>query len=77
MPQATSTPTKDQAFEEMLDALQMIYDADEDCRRDNLPRIPISAKASITRALLVGWHWSSRVGKGFFAPRKTENGETE
>lgn len=67
-------PTKDRAFEEMLDALQMIYDADEDCRRDNLPQIPGSAKAILIRALLIGWRWSSRDGQGFFAPRKSREG---
>ena len=66
MPQSIDT-TKADAFEEMLDALWMVYDADEDCRRDNLPQIPAPAKAKIVRALLCAGRYSHRAGYGFFA----------
>jgi hypothetical protein len=39
------------AAPEMLDALVMIRDADEDCRRDGLPTIPFGPRAKIDAAI--------------------------
>ena len=39
------------AAPEMLEALEMIRDADEDCKRDGLPTIPEIARAKIDAAI--------------------------
>jgi hypothetical protein len=39
------------AAPDLLDALEMVRDADEDCKRDGLPTIPPVARATIDRAL--------------------------
>lgn len=39
------------AAREMLHALQMVQDADEDCKRDGLPTIPPIARATIDHAI--------------------------
>ena len=37
--------------DELLEALVMVRDADEDCKRDGLPTIPSSARAKIDAAI--------------------------
>lgn len=37
--------------DELLEALTMVRDADEDCRRDGLPTIPAPARAKIDAAI--------------------------
>lgn len=39
------------AAPELLAALVMVRDADDDCRRDGLPTIPLSARARIDAAI--------------------------
>lgn len=39
------------AAPELYEALEMVRDADEDCRKDGLPRTPDIARATIDRAL--------------------------
>ncbi|MDE4557459.1 hypothetical protein U8C36_06500 [Sinorhizobium medicae] len=39
------------AAPDLLDALIMVRDADEDCRQDGLPTIPAPARAKIDRAI--------------------------
>jgi hypothetical protein len=39
------------AAPDLLEALEMVRDADEDCIRDGLPRLPASARAKIDRAI--------------------------
>ena len=39
------------AYPELLAALEMVRDADDDCRRDNLPTIPPMARAKIDAAI--------------------------
>jgi hypothetical protein len=39
------------AAPELLEALEMVRDADNDCRLDGLPTIPLDARAKIDRAL--------------------------
>lgn len=39
------------AAPDLLEALIMVRDADEDCKRDGLPTIPIIARATIDRAI--------------------------
>ena len=45
------TVQEDEIIAELLEALIMVRDADEDCKRDQLPTIPISARARIDRAI--------------------------
>lgn len=40
------------ASPELYEALEMIRDADEDCKRDGLPTIPSAARSTIEAALL-------------------------
>lgn len=39
------------SFEALTDALEMVRDADEDCKRDGLPTIPSAARFKIDAAL--------------------------
>lgn len=39
------------AAPEMLEALEMVRDADDDCKRDGLPTIPLAARAKIDAAI--------------------------
>ena len=39
------------AAPDLLDALRMVRDADEDCRRDGLPTIPTSARFKVDAAI--------------------------
>jgi hypothetical protein len=39
------------AAPDLFDALEMVRDADEDCKRDGLPTIPPAARAKIDAAL--------------------------
>lgn len=39
------------AAPELLDALEMVRDADEDCKRDGLPTIPKAARSKIDAAI--------------------------
>ena len=39
------------AAPDLLAALEMVRDADEDCRRDGLPQIPLMVRAAIDAAL--------------------------
>lgn len=39
------------AAPDLFEALEMVRDADEDCKRDGLPTIPEPARAKIDRAL--------------------------
>jgi len=40
-----------EAAPDLLEALVMVRDADEDCKRDGLPTIPGPARARIDRAI--------------------------
>jgi hypothetical protein len=39
------------AFPQLLHALEMIRDADDDCRRDSRPCMPLAARATVDAAL--------------------------
>ena len=49
---ATRTIRAATAFPLMLHALEMVRDADEDCKRDGLQTMPYPARATIDRAIL-------------------------
>lgn len=42
---------RDIVIAELLAALEMVRDADEDCKRDGLPTIPAAARAKIDAAI--------------------------
>lgn len=44
---------KDKALAALTDALEMVRDADEDCKKDGLPTIPPMARAKIDAALAI------------------------